>query len=593
MAVQTWKNQSIPTGAAALGASQAAIESMTESGAGMLAGLEDIAEVPEDAIMRDAKTALMNLDTDQAREEYLLENPSSFHDPDKLKTFKEEMMATDGAREKEGHKLAVISQSKILDGITDPDQFLDTLNRFQMKNDFDGTDDDEGLLSARMTHRLGQEQFSVSRDTILEAGGDPEDETSLTEDVEKRVFDIIDKKIREKYYGASAEVIKQKRNEALLASPWGPRFARRTKELGDMTTKEIQTEKHAHNITNALGGTGPLAQSHLREAVNDGMEFLAANTTRLTDDQKTWIKKPIMAALQRENIDADAMWEQINGAHDAGKGTQANQKRFGREMVAQFQAKFPTLSKEIIDEHLADLIKRSGLEERIGKGNLVYEFQQKVDRDFLESLADMTGRTVDLLIDMDENSVAGVISKKIGEVINESWSGKEGKPKLNDLDRIKLIKQSDATVKKIKSAFINSVNGQSINTLTRDQEATLDIAIYRFLTNTAGYDPDAGYLPYWMDKPDFVIATLGMKDMSKNSIQSLLEGLKQYIPRPKARTPGAQVPGAVSLETMIGKYMVKHGPGDTLPPTGKTPEHFKNMSKSKVKSLNALTNSPL
>jgi len=205
----------------------------------------------------------------------------------------------------------------------------------------------------------------------------------------------------------------------------------------------------------------------------------------------------------------------------------------------------------------------------------------------------MTGRTVDLLIDMDENSVAGVISKKIGEVINESWSGKEGKPKLNDLDRIKLIKQSDATVKKIKSAFINSVNGQSINTLTRDQEATLDIAIYRFLTNTAGYDPDAGYLPYWMDKPDFVIATLGMKDMSKNSIQSLLEGLKQYIPRPKARTPGAQVPGAVSLETMIGKYMVKHGPGDTLPPTGKTPEHFKNMSKSKVKSLNALTNSPL
>ena len=580
--VATWKTQAAPTFDAALEAAQKANESMTSGRKAMTAGIGEVMQAPEDAIMNQAKTALMNLDTDQAREEFLLENPSSFHDAEKLKTFRNELIETDGKRETEKHKLTVLSQSKILDGITDPGEYLRKLNDFKIKNDFDGTDDDDGLLSSRMTYALDQENFVVSADTIAQGGGDPDDENTLTADVQERVFDIIDKNIRKQYYGASAETIKKKRNEAIAASRWGPQFSRRTKELGDMSTKEIQTEKHAHTITDALGGKGPLAQSRLREAVNNGVDFLAANTTRLTDDQKTWIKKPIMEALQRENVDADAMWQQINGAHDDGKGTIANQRRFGREMAAQYKAKFPNLSKEIIDEHLADLIKRSGLETMIGKGNMIHDFQTKTDRNFMESIVAMKQRTSDLLIDMNENSVAGVTRKKIEDIINKSWEGREGKDKLSDLNRNKLIAQTTNTVKKIKGAFINKA-GQS--TLTRDQEATLDIAIYRFLTNTAGYDPDAGYIPW--DRPDFVLATIGGKDMSDNSVQSLLEGIKEWLPKPDDRTPGSREKGAVLLETHIKTYMERHGAGHTPAPTGKTPEYYTNLEAKRLKAANS------
>jgi hypothetical protein len=572
--VATWKTQAAPTFDAALQAAQQANESITSGGERMTAGLGEVLEAPEDAIMNQAKTALMGLDTDQARKDFLIQNPSSFHDADKLETFRAEMMKNDGARETERHKLSVMSQSKILDGITDPDQYLDKLNQFQRKNAFDGTDDDEGLLSARMTERLGDDVFTVSRDTIEEAHGDPDDETSLTEDVQERAFDIIDKKIRDKYFGASPDVIKKKRNEAIAASQWGPQFARRTKELGDMTTKEIQSERHAHDITKALSSTGPKAQEHLRTAVNTAVDFIQKNTTRLSDDEKAWIKKPIMEALQRENVDADARWMEINGAHGKppGSGSPANQRRFGREMAAQYKQKYPNLSKEIIDEHLADLIKRSGLETMIGKGNMVHEFQTRTDRAFLESVTAMKGRTSNILINIAESNLASVTSDKIAEVINKTWEGsdKDGNPKIKDLVRSDLIKQSHETVKKIKSAFINAKGNSH---LTRDQEATLDIAIYRFLSKTAGYDPDSGYIPW--DDPDFVLSTIGGKDMSNNSIQSLLEGIKDFLPHPDDRTPGSKKDGAILLETKIATYMEREGPGDTPPPTGNVPEYYR------------------
>lgn len=573
--VATWKTQAAPTFDSTLRASQAANDSITSGMEGLGDGLGEIAQVPEDAIMNQAKTALMGLETDQARKDFLLENPSSFHDADKLNTFRAEMMKNDGARETEKHKLSVMSQSKILDGITDPNQYLSTLNDMQRKNAFNGTDDDEGLLSARMTERLGDDTFEVSRGTIEKAGGDPDDETSLTEDVQERVFDSIDKTIRDKYYGANAATIQKKRNEALAASQWGPQFSRRTKELSQMTTKEIQSERHAHDITNALGRTGPKAQEHIRQSVNSAMDFIQKNTTRLSEDEKSWIKKPIMMALQRENVDASARWNEINGIHGKppGSGTPANQKRFGREMAAQYRQKYPNLSKEIIDEHLAILIGNSGLGTMIGKGNMVSEFQQKVDRQFLEDISAMKKRTSDLLISFAESNVASVTSDKIAEVINKTWegSGKDGTPKIKDLVRSDLIKQSHDTVKRIKSAFIN---GEGQSHLTRDQEATLDVAIFRFLSKTAGYDPDSGYIPW--DDPDFVLSTIGGgKDMSNNSIQSLLEGIKDFLPRKDDRTPGSRKDGAILLESKIATYMEKEGPGDTPAPTGRIPEYYR------------------
>jgi hypothetical protein len=240
--VATWKTQAAPTFDAALQAAQKANESITSGGERMTAGLGEVLEAPEDAIMNQAKTALMNLDTDQAREEFLLENPSSFHDADKLQTFRDELMKNDGAREKESHKLTLLSQSEILDSIQDPVERKRKMGEYQYSNDLKGINDDEGMHSSRMNKMLGNQQFTVTRKTIEQAGGNPDDELTFNEDVEQRVFDIIDKNIRSQYYGASAATIEAKRNDALAASPWGAMFTRRTKRREQMTDLDIQSE---------------------------------------------------------------------------------------------------------------------------------------------------------------------------------------------------------------------------------------------------------------------------------------------------------------------------------------------------------------
>jgi len=50
------------------------------------------------------------------------------------------------------------------------------------------------------------------------------------------------------------------------------------------------------------------------------------------------------------------------------------------------------------------------------------------------------------------------------------------------------------------------------------------------------------------------------KDMSNNSINSLLEGLKEHLPQVGDRLEGARGKGAVLLETLIDNYQ-KRNPG--------------------------------
>jgi hypothetical protein len=560
--VATWKTQAAPTFDAALQAAQKANDSITSGGEQITAGLGEIAQVPEDAIMNQAKTALMGLDTDQAREEFLLENPSSFHDADKLQTFRDQLMKNDGAREKESHKLTLLGQSEILDGIQDPVERKRQMGEYQYSNDLKGINDDEGMHKSRMNKMLGNQQFEVTRKTIEQAGGNPDDELTFNEDVEQRVFDIIDKNIRSQYYGASAATIETKRNEALAASPWGAMFTRRTKRREQMTDLDIQSETLAHAITDNISGQSPESQTKLVDSVNQAMDFYLNNATQLNDQQKQWLQKPILKALEGEGIDATKRWFEINANYDVDTpGSVKNQRRFGREISRQLKNKFPTLDQGIIDTHIADLISRSGLEGMIGKGNMVYEYQQKLDREFMDSVSGMKKGIVDDLIQFRKIGVAATVRQDLEENMNKRWGKDEkGKSKVTGVERNDLIKQTAETVKKIKGAFINS---EFKTNLTKTQEATLDLAIHRFLTTTVGYDPDTGYLPF--DSADWVIATLGGymgqgKDMSNNSVNSLLEGLKEHLPQRGDRLDGARGKDAVLLETLIDNYQ-KRNPG--------------------------------
>ena len=593
--VATWKTQAAPTFDAALKAAQDANDSMVSGREKISTAASGVMTNIENTVMNQAKTALMNLDTDQAREEFLTENPSSFHDADKLRTFRDEMMKNDGKREKESDKLTLLGQSRILDSIQDPNERRVQMNKFQFNNATRGINDDEGMHTARMDKMLQGQQFEVTPETIAQAHGDPDSELTFNEDVQQRVFDIIDKNIRSQYYGASAATIEAKRNQALAASPYGARFTRRLKRMENMTDLDVQAETLSHNITDNIGKKG--AQGKLVDAVNQAMKFYLNNATQLSDEQKQWLKAPVLKALDGENIDADQRWAQINAGYDIeNPGSVKNQKRFHRVLSEQLKEKFPTLDQDIIDTHIRTLISRSGLETMINKGDMIDEFQTKLDRKTLEQVAGHKEKIVGQLLKFRDEGLATTIRKNLEESINKRWGkDKDGVLKVVGVSRNDLIKQTANTVKKIKSAFLvwDDNNNTYRSSLDKAQEATLELGIYKFLTSVVGYDPDDGYIPF--DRPDYVLADLGTwmgqgKDMSDNSINVLLEGLKEHLPKVGDRLPNAQKPGAERLEDLIGEYQERNKGQDTEQKlTDKAVRDMKAEQKAKREKAKAAT----
>lgn len=593
--VATWKTQAAPTFDAALKAAQDANDSMASGRDRISDAASGVMTDIENTVMNQAKTALMNLDTDQAREEFLTENPSSFHDADKLKTFRDEMMKNDGKREKESDKLIHLGQSRILDSIEDPNERRIQMNKYQFDNAKKGINDDEGMHTARMDKMLQGQQFEVTPETIRQAHGDPDSEFTFNEDVQQRVFDIIDENIRSQYYGASAATITAKRNEALAASPYGARFTRRIKRMENMTDLDVQAETHAFNITDNIGKNG--AQGKLVDAVNQAMKFYSTNATQLSDEQKQWLKGPVLKALDGENIDADQRWAEINAGYDIeNPGSVKNQKRFHRGLSEQLKEKFPTLDQDIIDTHIRTLISRSGLETMIKKGDMIDEFQTKLDRKTLEQVAGHKEKIVGQLLKFRDEGLATTIRKNLEESINKRWGkDKDGVLKVVGVSRNDLIKQTANTVKKIKSAFLvwDDKHKTYRSSLDKTQEATLELGIYKFLTSVVGYDPDDGYIPF--DRPDYVLANLSTwmgqgKDMSDNSINVLLEGLKEHLPKVGDRLPNARKPGAERLEDLIGEYQERNKGQDTEQKlTDKAVRDMKAERKAKREKAKAAT----
>ena len=456
--VATWKTQAAPTFDAALKAAQDANDSMVSGREKISTAASGVMTNIENTVMNQAKTALMNLDTDQAREEFLTENPSSFHDADKLRTFRDEMMKNDGKREKESDKLTLLGQSRILDSIQDPNERRVQMNKFQFNNATKGINDDEGMHTARMDKMLQGQQFEVTPETIKQAHGNPDSEFTFNEDVQQRVFDIIDKNIRSQYYGASAATIEAKRNQALAASPYGARFTRRITRMENMTDLDVQAETLSHNITDNIGKQGPEAQAKLVDAVNQAMKFYLNNATQLSDEQKQWLKAPVLKALDGENIDADQRWAQINAGYDIeNPGSVKNQKRFHRGLSEQLKEKFPTLDRDIIDTHIRTLISRSGLETMINKGDMIDEFQTKLDRKTLEQVAGHKEKIVGQLLKFRDEGLATTIRKNLEESINKRWGkDKDGVLKVVGVSRNDLIKQTANTVKKIKRMVLKA-----------------------------------------------------------------------------------------------------------------------------------------
>ena len=158
--VATWKTQAAPTFDAALRAAQEANDSMASGRERMSDAAGGVITDTGTSVTNRAKTELMNLDTDQARENYLTENPSSFYDPDALKTFRKEMLETDDKRKDEGDWLKVQEQTKMLSEFdNDPIKQAEILNGFSQDNAFNGVKDKDGVLKNRSDYLLNNETF--------------------------------------------------------------------------------------------------------------------------------------------------------------------------------------------------------------------------------------------------------------------------------------------------------------------------------------------------------------------------------------------------------------------------------------------------
>jgi len=572
--VATWKTQAAPTFDAALRAAQEANESITSGGERMTAGLGEVLEAPEDAIMNRAKTELMNLDTDQAREQYLLNNPSSFHDAKELSTFREGLLKTDVSRKEEGDRLKVLDQSNYLEQFShDPDLQAEKLSAIQQKNAFTDIKDKNNILTARSDILLGNKTIEITPQSIKEAGGELDAtgavmESSLDPHVMERLSQANQKKLKKLYYGASAAAIAAKDKEAFETSKYGAMFTRQGKTVTEMSSIDFQARGHGGKIADALFSKDAVA---LEKAVLAANKWQTTNP-KISDEQKGFIMAPLLQALDNFTtgeigpdgqpllLDARTEWDKAIGIGPHATGSVANQNKFGRYMTDLYRSKYKFLSQEVIDKQIGKIISNSdNLGNLFEKGQLMAKFKTDLHKQYLEGLSGMKKdlqaigmkfRTV--------GSVPAVIAQDLEVVLNKTLEGLDDPDnKIRGKIQADLTRNVRNTYLNLKGLFTNKEGTPQSNpnygesTLTPTQQATFDMGVYKFLKAYGGINRRWGWIP-WND-PEFTIKVKDGNDMDTATPMELLELVKEFLPPVRDRGGKARREGAVLLENKMAQ----------------------------------------
>jgi hypothetical protein len=538
----------------------------------MTAGLGEVLEAPEDAIMNRAKTELMNLDTDQAREQYLLDNPSSFHDATALDTFRQGLLKTDVTRKEEGDRLKVLDQSNYLEQFSnDPDLQAEKLSGIQQKNAFTDIKDKNNILTARSDILLGNKTIEITPKSIKEAGGELDAtgavmESSLDPHVMERLSQANQKKLKKLYYGASDAAIKAKNKEAFETSEYGAMFTRQGKTVTEMSSIDFQARGHGGKIADALFSNNAVA---LEQAVLAANKWQTTNP-KISDEQKGFIMAPLLQALDNFTtgeigpdgkpllLDARTEWDKAVGVGQGG--SVANQNKFGRYMTDLYRSKYKFLSQEVIDKQIGKIISNSdNLGNLFEKGQLMAKFKTDLHKQYLEGLSGMKKdlqaigmkfRTV--------GSVPAVIAQDLEAVLNKTLEGVDDPDnKIRGKIQADLTRNVRQTYQNIKGLFLNKEGTPQSNpnygesTLTPTQQATLDMGVYKFLKAYGGINKRWGWIP-WND-PEFTIKVLDGNDMDTATPMELLELVKEFLPPVRDRGGKARREGAVLLENKMAQ----------------------------------------
>ena len=504
----TWKTQAAPTFDAVLKASQAANVSAA-------AGFDKITTAAGGAVddfgagvMNEAKMGLMNLDTDIAREEYLLDNPSSFYDAKELSTFREGLLKTDGTRKDEGDRLKVLEQSNYLEQFEhDPDLQAEKLSEIQKDNAFTGVFDKNKVHTARTDFLIGNKEIEITPQSIKDAGGELNAlgvpvEDSLDPHVMHTLSENNIKKLKKQFYGASDKTIREMNKRAFEKSPYGAQFARRGETVTEMSTEDFQAHEHAGAIADALFSGNP---EELEKAIIASSKWQLENQTTLSKEQKGFIAAPLLQALDNFTtgeigpdgkpllLDAKTEWDKAVGV--GGDGSKANQNKFGRHMTDLYRSKYKFLPQEVIDKQIGKIIDDSdNLRNLFDKGNLLAKYKTDLHIEYMDSLKGMKRELYDIANRFRiVGSVPAVIAQDLETIINKSLAGLGPEDdKLRGKIQADLTRNVRQTYNNIKGLFTNKEGTPETNpnwgqsNLTPTQEATLDMSIYKFLKAYGG-----------------------------------------------------------------------------------------------------------
>lgn len=579
--IPTWRNVNAPQ-LSTQDISRANAKSITALEK-MLTGVEDITDTSGDIIKSQAMNVLGSITPKEgqsraaARQEFIEKHPddfsSSFLGTEEMQGIEKSLSALDAGKKKiddENILTNEINQLESINPAENPDAARAALNSIVTRNRLNNVSDPNNRLKYYGDQLLRSTQYALTPDTIANAGGVVGDEKTYTTDVVKNVRETIANKVRKDNLGASETQVQATVDRIISETPYARAFARGTARDKQLTFKDKQFQDIATRVTEAFVSGD---NDRLVDEVNKASAILQSNP-QWTEEDAAFITQPIINALDGMNIKALDEWRKLGLSSQA---TLPEQESFRDNMYTMYRSYFPALPKKVIDQKIRnDIASNRTLSAMINQGNTIAEFRAKRLEDRLTGENQYSKKMADFWIRNRETP----ISKMAADDLFEKIKRKLPKVQWDGLKLSKLTQQTQLVTDKIKKAFTHpegttNAAGQDISgrsTLSEGNKATLDLAIYRFLTQMGGYDPDEGFLPF--DDPDFSIMTIDENsDMANADINQLLEGLSRHLPEMverKASVRKAYKSGkaGVLLDDKIRTYLKNHPPASVnRPPT--------------------------
>ena len=561
MAVPTWRSQAAPSFEAPLRTVGQANKALVEGLGKISKGIEGTSDEYGDIVKNEAYNTLSNIMPEPgesraaARQRAIAENPgafdSSFLGSKEMDNLEKTLSGLDAGKKQTDDRNWTMGKVRELEGINpleNPDQARTALNDIYKEGKLTNRSDPDKQLESYSAALLRSTDYQLTDDVIERHGGLIGDESTLTEEVVTNIRKDVAKHVRKNNLYASEAQVKSTVDRILKESKHGNALTRGLKRDQDLS----YTDRLKNNIANSI--VDAKTDEERRDAINNGSKIIKRNPNWSKEDA-AFMTQPIIDALDDMNINALDVWDTLKLSRD---GNLKDQRIFLDKMYELYQHYFTELPKKVIDQKVRNDIKKNGtLNTIINTGNTIAELKADQFKDKIKMWNEKDKDTMRFFLDTRP------LNAKTGEALHKALEQRFGQTEewktLTPNDIQKIYKQVTIVSDKLKKAFTH--NGTT--TLKPWQEDTYDLAIFRFLTNMGGYDPNTGFMN--LMNPQFSIMSIDpFSDMAKADTNILMSELQRFLPKNRERTPDARREIAkdksASLDQRVHAYLEKNPP---------------------------------